>query len=250
MKRWASTEREKSVNRASSEHQHSIKRASTILGVASCIIQQRYYCIHPESKYWPHLGAIWSLSMLLQRKLCINRASTEHQQSVNNLGCCILYNPRAVLWHRPIINVIAAVMSKRHHDMVISPVWKWASTERQRISVLHLASSIGYATAFTHNRSIGSLYTQYHMCQYCNSSQWASTEHQQSINRASTEHQHRVNRVSTECQWFCMLHLLWSPGSGMAYTQNQCIGSHYEQKRSRHGHIPSLKMSVNRASTI
>jgi hypothetical protein len=35
----------------------------------------------------------------------LNRASTECQQSINNLGYCILYNPRAVLQHLPIINV-------------------------------------------------------------------------------------------------------------------------------------------------
>jgi len=35
----------------------------------------------------------------------------------------------------------------------------------------------------------------------------------------------------------------------MAYTQNYHIGSRYEQKRSQHGHCPSLKISVNTAST-
>jgi hypothetical protein len=79
----------------------------------------------------------------------INRAWTEHQQSINTASiecqqsghdfvCCIMYNPRAVLWHIPRINVLAAVMSKRYRDMVTAPVRKWASTERQRLSLLHL----------------------------------------------------------------------------------------------------------------
>jgi hypothetical protein len=29
------------------------------------------------------------------------------QQSVNDFGCCILYNPRLVRWHPPIIRVLA-----------------------------------------------------------------------------------------------------------------------------------------------
>jgi len=108
---------EMSVNRASTERQQSVNRAST------------------------------------EHRQSINTASTEWQQSVNDFGCCILYNPRALLRHIPIMNVLAAVMSKRDHDMVTAPVWKWASTE-----------------------------------------------HQQSINRASTEHQQSINTASTECQ--------------------------------------------------
>jgi hypothetical protein len=33
---------------------------------------------------------------------------------------------------------LAAIMSKRGHDMVTAAVWKSASTERQRFSVLNL----------------------------------------------------------------------------------------------------------------
>jgi len=36
----------------------------------------------------------------------------------------------------------------------------------------------------------------------------------------------------------------------MAFTHNERIGSRDEQMRMRHGHSPSLKMSVNRASTL
>jgi len=57
-----------------------------------------------------------------ERQQSINTASTECQQSVNDFGCCILYNPRSLIWHLPIINVLAAVMSKRDSDMVTGPV--------------------------------------------------------------------------------------------------------------------------------
>jgi len=78
--------------------------------------------------------------------------------------------------------------------------------------------------AFIHNRSIGSLYRQYHICQYRYTSQWASTECQHTINRASTEHEHSVNWVSTECQRFWVLHHVYSNGAGTAYVHNERIG--------------------------
>jgi len=84
----------------------------------------------------------------------------------------------------------------------------------------------------------------------CVNSATRQNKRQQSVNRAATQHHHSINRVSTECQRFCALHLELSKHSATAYTQNQRIGSHYEQKRSQHSHSPSLKMSVNRASTI
>ena len=96
------TERQYSVNRASTERQQSINRAST------------------------------------ERQQRINTASIECQQSVNDFGCCFFNNPRALVWHIPRINILTAIMSKSDRDIVISTVWKWASTECQRLSVLHL----------------------------------------------------------------------------------------------------------------
>jgi len=75
-------------------------------------------------------------------------------------------------------------------------------------------------------------------------------ERQRSVDRASIEHQHRVNRVSTECQRFSVLHLVPSNGSATADIHNHRVGRCSEQKWSRHGHSPTPKMSVNRASTI
>ena len=57
-----------------------------------------------------------------ERQQSVNRASTERQQSVNNLGYCIIYNPRAMLQHFPIINVSAAFRLSREHDMVTDPL--------------------------------------------------------------------------------------------------------------------------------
>ena len=146
-----------------------------------------------------------------ERQQCVNRASTEHQQSintasmecqqsVNDFGCCIVYNPRPLLRHIPGINGLAAIMSKWDRNMVTAPVWKWASTERQQFSVLHLVWSKGRATTFTHNLSIGSLYRHYRVSilQLLKMSvNRASTGHQQSVNRASTQRQQCINRVST-----------------------------------------------------
>jgi len=148
------------------------------------------------------------------------------------------------------MNVLAAVPCKCDRDMVTAPVWKWASTERQRFHVLHLVWSKGCATAFIQNRSIGSLYRQYRVCRYRYTSKWVSTECQHSINGASSEHQPSVNWVSTECQSFWVLHHVYSKGSATEYVHNQRIGSRSVQMRSWHGHSTCLKMSVNRASTI
>jgi len=117
-----------SVNRVSAERQQSVNRVST------------------------------------ERQHSINRASTERQQSINYLGCCISYNPRANLQHLPIFNVLADFVGKREGDIVTAPIWKSASTERQRFCVLHLVSSKGCATAFIHNQSIGCLYRQNCSC--------------------------------------------------------------------------------------
>jgi hypothetical protein len=90
----------------------------------------------------------------------INTLSTECQQSVSAFGCCIMYIPRALLWHRPIINILAAILRKCDRDMVTAPVWKWASTECQRFWVLHHVYSKGSATAYVHNQCIGSCSVQ------------------------------------------------------------------------------------------
>jgi len=149
-----------------------------------------------------------------------------------------------------IINISAAVLFKCDHDMVIAPVWKWASPERQRFCVLHLVKSKGCDTPFILNQSIGSLYRQYHGCPYRYTSKCASTECQHNINRASTEHQHSVNWVSTECQHFWVLHQVYSKGSATAYVDTQRIRSRSVQMRSWHGHSTCLSISANRPSTI
>jgi hypothetical protein len=135
-----------------------------------------------------------------EHEQCIITTSTECQQSVNDFGYCILYNPRALLWQIFIMIVLAAVLSKSDRDTVIAPLWKWASTERQWFCVLHLEYSNGCATVFMHNRSFGSLYRQYRVCRYRCTLKWAAMERQQRVNRASTERQQRINTVSTEDQ--------------------------------------------------
>jgi hypothetical protein len=85
-------------------------------------------------------------------------SENERQQSVNDVVCCIMYNPRAVLQHLPIIEGLAAYIGNIVCVDTVTPHNEWqqsvnrVSTEREQ-SV---------------NR--------------------ASTERQQSVNRASTEH--------------------------------------------------------------
>jgi hypothetical protein len=146
-----STHCQQSINRASRECQQSVNRVSTILGVASCVIQGLCYGIYLKSTYWllwwAKEIATWSQP----------QSENERQQSVNDFVCCIMYNPRDVLRYLPIIEVLAAFIGnilcvdtatpQNEHQQSVNT----ASTERQH--------SI--------NR--------------------ASTEHQHSVNRVSTE---------------------------------------------------------------
>jgi len=98
----ASTEHQQSVNRASTQCQQSVNRVSTLLGVASCIIQGVCYGKDPYSTYWQPFCATEIVTRLQ------HLSENERQQSVNDFVCCILYNPRAVLQHLSIIEVLAA----------------------------------------------------------------------------------------------------------------------------------------------
>ena len=97
----ASTEHQQSVNRASTQCEQSVNRVSTLLGVASCIIQGLWYGIDPYSTYWQPFCANEIVTTLQQL------SGNERQQSVNDFVFCILYNPRAVLQHLFIIELLA-----------------------------------------------------------------------------------------------------------------------------------------------
>jgi D-mannonate dehydratase len=56
-----------------------------------------------------------------ERQQGINTVSNECQQSVNTFGCCIRYNPRALLQHMSIFNVLVVVLCKCDCDMVTAP---------------------------------------------------------------------------------------------------------------------------------
>jgi len=70
--------------------------------------------------------------------MSVNRASTERQLSVNESGCCIMYDPRAMLRHLPIIEVLAACIGNIVNVDVAAPENERqqsvnrASTERQQ----------------------------------------------------------------------------------------------------------------------
>jgi len=163
----ASTEHQQSVNRASTQCQQSVNRVSTLLGVASCIIQGLCYGIDPYSTYWQPFCANEIVTRLQ------HLSENERQQIVNDFVCCILYNPRAVLQHLSIIEVLSAFIGNIVIVNTITPrnerqqSVNTASTERQqsmntestecqRLWVLHHVYSKGSATAYVHNQRIGS----------------------------------------------------------------------------------------------
>jgi len=128
----ASTEHQQSVNGASTQCQQSVNRVSTLLGVASCIIQGLWYGIDPYSTYWQPFCANEIVTTLQQL------SGNERQQSVNDFVFCILYNPRAVLQHLSIIEVLAAFIGNIVIINTVTPRNKCqptvntASTERQQ----------------------------------------------------------------------------------------------------------------------
>jgi hypothetical protein len=140
-----STQHPQSVYRASTQCQPSVNRVSTLLGVGSCIFQGLCYGICPESTYWQPFRAnsitTWSQHL----------SANERQQSVNDFVCCILYNPRAMLRHLFIIEVLAAFIGKivlvntvtpqNEHQQSVNT----ASTERQ-MSVNRVSTVSGVAS--------------------------------------------------------------------------------------------------------
>ena len=142
---WASTEHQQSINRASTEHQQSINRASTE---------------HQQS---------------------INTVSTECQQSVNTFGCCIMYNPRALLRHISIINVLAAILRKCDRDMVTTAVWN-----QRQPSVNNFVGCIWYnARAVLWHESIIQVLAAFIGNIVFVDTVTPQNERQQSVNRAS-----------------------------------------------------------------
>ena len=101
-------------------------------GVASCIIQGLCYGIDPYSTYWQTFCANEMVTRLQ------DLSENERQQSVNDFVCCILYNPRAVLQHLSIFEVLAAFIGNIVIVNTVTPrnerqlSVNTASTERQQ----------------------------------------------------------------------------------------------------------------------
>ena len=95
-------------------------------------MQPLCYGIDPYSRYLQPFCANEIVTKLQ------HMSENERQQSVNDFVCCIMYNPRAVLQHLSIVEVLAAVIG----NMVIvntvtprnerQPSVNTASTERQQ----------------------------------------------------------------------------------------------------------------------
>jgi hypothetical protein len=106
------------LNRPSTEHQQSIN------DFGCCIVYNPravLLCLHGIKEFAAFRGNIVSVNIATtenEREQSIHRASTEHQQS----SVLYLLNPKAILRHIPIINVMPSVIRNRDRDMVISPV--------------------------------------------------------------------------------------------------------------------------------
>jgi hypothetical protein len=84
------------------------------------------------------MGNIVSVDVTIpknERQLRVNSASTQRQQSFNAVRCCTMYNPRAVLQHLHIIEVLSTVNGTMVNLDVAIPQYEhhqhvnWASTE-------------------------------------------------------------------------------------------------------------------------
>jgi len=149
----------------------SINRESRIFCLVRTLFGKLYPRCYPQATYWL---ALWAKATA---RWWQPHSENEHQWSVNCFGCCIMYNPRAILRLLPIIEVLADFIGNMV-DVVCATTKmsiNRASTERQQ--------SVNRAST-ERQQSVNR----------------ASTERQQSVNRASTERQQSVNRVSTERQ--------------------------------------------------
>jgi hypothetical protein len=94
--------------------------------------------------HWLVLLEIRLISMLQHLYLSVNKASTEHQQSIKDSGQWIMYNPREVLWCLPMIKVLATNMGNMVSVDVVThknerqQSINRGSTEWQRFRVLHV----------------------------------------------------------------------------------------------------------------
>jgi hypothetical protein len=141
-----------------------INRTSTIFGIAFWIIKGRWYDMYPCSKFWLTVMAISLVLMLLPHK-------NKYQRSINDYRSWNLFNPRTVLWHLPIIEVLPGYMDnmsnvdvstvKNECEKTVNRV----STKYQWVYMLHLVWFKGFAIVFTQSRCIAGLYKQYVKCQ-------------------------------------------------------------------------------------
>ena len=63
------------------------------------------------------------------------QSENERQQSVKDIVCCILYNPMAVVWHLPIIEVFAAFTGNM---VCVNAATPQASLEPPQFLVLYI----------------------------------------------------------------------------------------------------------------
>jgi hypothetical protein len=77
-----------------------------------------------------------------QRQQSVNSASTEHQHSINDYLCCILYNPGALLLCLPLITVSAAFRGNIVSVNVTTPENEHQQSINRQSAILGLGSCL------------------------------------------------------------------------------------------------------------
>jgi hypothetical protein len=112
---------QQSVNRTPTEYQQSVNDFACCILYNSRAMHWLLHIIKLARSNGNSVNVVFSTPKHT-RQQNVNRASTERDQSINNIRCRISYNPRAVLHYLPIFNILAAFVGKRVSNMVTAPV--------------------------------------------------------------------------------------------------------------------------------
>jgi len=130
---WAKEKATWSQPQSENDRQQSVNNFVCCILYNSMAVLRHLTIIEVLAPFIGHIVCVDTATEQNERQQSVNRASTERQhsiitastecqQSVNDFGRCILNNPSTLLRHIPRINVLAAVMSKRDHNMITAPV--------------------------------------------------------------------------------------------------------------------------------
>jgi len=104
--------------------------------------------------YWPPECSEWTQTHSLPHP------ENKRQRSINDCWSCIIRNLGGDRLDTVINNVLAIFIAKRGSETHPTPSWKWASTEHQRLLVLHLQQYEWRLITRIQKHGYGSLYRQ------------------------------------------------------------------------------------------